>query len=224
MLRLSILAGLLVGATVVWWRFGPNDLEGLQAFARSAMRMREKWWAAPSFLVLYAAAGAFGVPITPFTLVAGGIFGAPLGAALSWGGAVLGTAAGYLLARQLGARAVETLAGRRAQKLDELSEKTDFLTLVRLQLIPVIPLSALNLACGVARVRFWQYVGAAAVGVIPGSVIYAYFADQVIAGAAGAHARSRTQIVLASALLIALTFVPTVLARFWGGPYRPRRS
>lgn len=216
-LRLGILAGLLIAAGVAWWRYGPTDLESLRASARSAMRMRDKPWVPPSFLLFYTGAAAFGLPITPLTLAAGVIFGAALGAALSWGGAALGAAAGYLLARRLGAGAVQTLAGRRAQKLEELSDQTSFLTLLRLQLIPVIPLSALNVACGLARVPFWRYAGAAAVGVIPGSVIYAYFAHQVIAGAAGANARSRTQIIVASLLLLALTFVPTAVGRLRGG-------
>jgi uncharacterized membrane protein YdjX (TVP38/TMEM64 family) len=215
-LRLAILAGLLAGAAVAWSQFGPTDLESLRAFARRARAMRDAAWAAPAFLLLYAVAGSLGLPITPLTLAAGVVFGAALGAALSWTGAVLGAAGGYLLARRLGASAVRALAGERADRIEQVSDSTGFLTLLRLQLIPVLPLSALNVACGVARVPFGNYVAAAVVGVIPGSVIYAYFADQVIAGAAGADSRSRTHVILASSLLLALTFVPTVVRRVWG--------
>lgn len=222
MLRLGVLAGLLVAASVAWWKYGPTDLDSLQAFARRARAMRDSIWAAPSFVLLYTAAGAFGLPITPLSLASGVIFGVVLGATLSWAGAVLGAAGGYLLARRLGSGPVRTLAGRHAEAIEDLSDRTGFLTMLRLQLIPVIPLSALNLACGVARVPFRIYTGAVAVGVIPGSVIYAYFADQVIAGAAGADARSRIHIIVASILLIALTFVPTGVARLRSGS--PRRS
>ncbi len=224
MLRLGILASLLIAAGLAWWRFGPTDLDSLRAFARRARGMRDSGWAAPSFLLLYVGAAAFGLPITPLTLAAGVIFGAALGATLSWAGAVVGAAGGYLLARRLGAGAVRALAGRRARKIEELSDRTDFLTLLRLQLIPVIPLGALNLACGVARVPFWLYAGSAAVGVIPGSVIYAYFADQVIAGAAGADSRSRTHVIVASVLLIGLTFVPTAVGKLRGGGSREGRA
>jgi uncharacterized membrane protein YdjX (TVP38/TMEM64 family) len=223
-LRLGILASLLIAAGLAWWGFGPTDLESLRALTRRARSMRHSGWASPSFLLLYVGAAAFGLPITPLTLAAGVIFGAALGATLSWGGAVLGAAGGYLLARRLGAGAVRALAGRRAQKIEELSDRTDFLTLLRLQLIPVIPLGALNIACGVARVPFWLYLAAAAVGVIPGSVIYAYFADQVIAGAAGADSRSRTQVIIASVLLIALTFVPTMVGKLRAGGSRERQA
>lgn len=214
-LRLAVLAALLLGAALAWWRFGPTDLEGLRAFARRARAMREMVWAAPAFVVLYTAAGSLGLPITPLTLAAGVVFGAAVGGALSWAGAVAGAAGGYLLARRLGAGAVHSLAGKRARKIDQVSNATTFLTLLRLQLIPVLPLGALNLAGGMARVPFGKYVAAAAVGVIPGSIIYAYFADQVIAGAAGAEFRSRTNVILASALLLTLTFVPTVVGRVW---------
>lgn len=217
MVRLGVLAGLLLGAALVWSQFGPTDLESLRAFARRARAMRDMGWAAPAFVLLYAVAGALGLPITPLTLAAGVIFGALFGASLSWAGAVAAAAGGYLLARRLGAGAIHSLASKRAnKKIEKLSDSTDFLTLLRLQLIPVLPLSALNVACGMARVPFGRYIAAAAAGVIPGSVIYAYFADQVIAGAAGADSRSRAHIIAASGLLLALTFVPTVVGRIWG--------
>jgi uncharacterized membrane protein YdjX (TVP38/TMEM64 family) len=212
-LRLGILAGLLIAAALTWWQFGPTDLEGLRGFARRARAIRDDPWVPPSFVLFYAAATSFGLPITPLTLAAGVIFGVMLGATLSWVGTVVGAAGGYLLARQLGAGAVRALAGRRAHRIEELSESTGFLTLLRLQLIPVIPLGALNVGAGVARVPFWTYVAATAVGVIPGSVIYSYFADQVIAGAAGADARSKVHIIVASVLLILLTFVPGLVGR-----------
>jgi uncharacterized membrane protein YdjX (TVP38/TMEM64 family) len=221
-LRLAILVGLLLGAALAWSQFGPTDLEGLRTFARRARAMRDAGWAAPAFVLLYTVAGSLGLPITPLTLAAGVIFGAVLGAALSWAGGVAAAAGGYILARRLGASAIHSLAGKRAnKKIEQLSDSTDFLTLLRLQLIPVLPLSALNVACGMARVPFGRYIAAAAVGVIPGSVIYAYFADQVIAGAAGAYSRSRAHVILASGLLVALTFVPTVVGRVWG---RRRKS
>jgi uncharacterized membrane protein YdjX (TVP38/TMEM64 family) len=216
-LKLAVLAGLLLGAAIAWWRFGPTDLETLRALTRRARAMRDTAWAAPAFVLLYTVAGSLGLPITPLTFAAGVIFGAVRGAVLSWVGAVGAAAGGYLLARRLGAGAIHSLAGTRANtKIERLSDSTDFLTLLRLQLIPVLPLSALNVACGMARVPFGRYIAAAAVGVIPGSVIYTYFADQVIAGAAGAEARSRAQVILASGLLVALTFVPTVVGRVWG--------
>ena len=214
--KLGILAGLLVGAAIAWWLLGPTDLESLRAFARRARAMRDMVWAAPAFVLMYTVTGSLGLPITPLTLAAGVIFGAGLGAGLSWAGALASAAGGYLLARRLGAGAIRSLAGKRARKIEQLSESTRFLTLLRLQLIPVLPLGALNLACGMGRVPFGKYLAAAAVGVVPGSIIYAYFADQVIAGAAGADVRSRTNVVVASVLLVALTFVPTAVGRAWG--------
>jgi uncharacterized membrane protein YdjX (TVP38/TMEM64 family) len=212
-LRLASLAALLAVAALAWWRFGPTDLASLGDMARRARAMRDSAWAGPTFALLYAAATSLGLPITPLTLAAGVIFGVVLGAALSWAGAVVGAAGGYLIARRLGAGVIRTLAGTRADRIEQLTRSTSFTTLLRLQLIPVVPLSALNVACGMARVPFWRYVAAAAVGVIPGSVIYAYFADQVIVGAAGAASRSRANVIAASGLLLALTFVPTIAGR-----------
>jgi uncharacterized membrane protein YdjX (TVP38/TMEM64 family) len=218
--RLVILAALLVGAAVAWWRYGPTDPASLRAFVGRAAAIRDSPWAPLTFALFYATAASFGLPITPLTLAAGVIFGSILGAALSWAGAVAGAAGGYLLARRLGAGAVRALVGKRAYRLEALSASTSFLRLLRLQLIPVIPLSALNIACGIARVPIGRYLAAAAVGVTPGSVIYAYFGYRVIAGAANAPARSARHIVVASALLLLVTFVPTLLERARGNDDR----
>jgi uncharacterized membrane protein YdjX (TVP38/TMEM64 family) len=214
--RLAILAALLIGAALVWWRYGPTDLATLRVLVQRVSAMREAAWVPPVFALAYAAAASFGLPITPLTLAAGVIFGSILGAVVSWAGAVAGAAGGYLLARRLGAGSVRALAGKRAYKIEALGESTSFLRLLRLQLIPVVPLSALNIACGIARVPLGTYIAAAAVGVIPGSAIYSYFGYRVIAGAANAQARSLRHAIIASVLLLILTFVPTLVGKVRG--------
>jgi uncharacterized membrane protein YdjX (TVP38/TMEM64 family) len=212
-LRLVTLGAFLAGAAFAWWQWGPTDAESLREIVRRTRRMRDSAWAGPMFLVIYGMAASIGLPITPLMLTAGAVFGAVLGAALSWAGAIAGAAGGHLIARRLGQSAFHTIMAARADHIEKLSASTGVLTLMRIMLIPLLPLSALNVATAVAGVPLRKYVAAATVGVIPGSVVFPYVADQIIAGATGIDTRSRIHVAVAALLLLTLTFVPVIVRK-----------
>ena len=212
-LRLVALAAFLAAAAIAWWQWGPTDAESLREIVRRTRRIRHSVWAGPVFLVIYGLAASIGLPITPLTLTAGAVFGAVLGATVSWAGAVAGAAGGHLIARRFGQSAFHTLVGRRAERIEKLSASTGVPTLMRIMLIPLLPLSALNVATAMAGVPLRKYVAAACVGVIPGSVVFTYAADQVIAGATGVDTRSRVHVAVGVLFLLTLTFVPVIVRR-----------
>jgi uncharacterized membrane protein YdjX (TVP38/TMEM64 family) len=168
------------------------------------------------FVLAYVIATVFGVPGTIFTLAGGAIFGIVLGSILNWAGATLGAVGAYTLARRLGSDAVRDLLGRRATTLDTLTSKVGFAPLFRLRLIPVVPFNALNFAAGLVPVPFHAYVLSTALGIVPGTVVYTYFADSLVAGVTGARDRAFVHVAIAGALLIALSFVPALARRVRG--------
>ena len=54
---------------------------------------------------------------------------------------------------------------------------------------------------------------ATAIGIIPSTLIYNYFADSLVEGVGGGKARALVSLLLASALLILLSLLPKLLAR-----------
>ncbi|MFN2567708.1 MAG: DUF547 domain-containing protein, partial [Gemmatimonadaceae bacterium] len=136
-----------------------------------------------------------------------------LGSLLNWAGATLGALGAYALARHLGSDAVRTFLGPHAGALDALTSKADFVTLFRLRLIPVVPFNALNFAAGLATAPFRAYALSTALGIIPGTIVYTYFADSLVAGVTGARNRALLHVAIAGALLIAVSFVPTLVRR-----------
>jgi uncharacterized membrane protein YdjX (TVP38/TMEM64 family) len=167
------------------------------------------------FMGVYALTASFGVPPAVMTLAGGAVFGTTLGVLYSWIGAVSGAVGGYSLARWLGGNAIRQLLGRHSEKLHALLGHGTFVAIFRLRVNPVVPFNALNFASGLSKVPLRPYILASLVGVLPAILVYAYFADAVIAGATGARERAFWHIAIAGIVIIALSFGPSTWKRFF---------
>jgi uncharacterized membrane protein YdjX (TVP38/TMEM64 family) len=211
--RLATLAALLGIAAWAAYRLGVFELSDPKRLADALRRAREVPALPALFVLGYAVATTVGLPATAFTLAGGAIFGTLLGSLLNWIGATLGALGAYALARRLGSDAVRNLLGRHARILETLTAAAGFSTIFRLRLIPVVPFNALNFAAGLAPASFRPYALSTALGIIPGTVVYTYFADSLIAGVTGARQRALVHVAVAGALLIALSFGPALVRR-----------
>lgn len=182
-----------------------------------AERVRALPGASAWFVAAYAVAATLALPATPFTLAGGIIFGVAKGAALNWMAATIGATGSFLLARWLGADALRSLLGRHAARVAWLTYDANVLTILRLRLIPVVPFDGLSVAAGLAGVPLRAFVVGTAVGIIPGTVIYTWFAQSLVQGTAGASRSAFAQLGVAGLLLIALTFLPKLVTR-WQAP------
>jgi uncharacterized membrane protein YdjX (TVP38/TMEM64 family) len=212
-IRLAVLAAVLALAGWAAHRLGVFELRDPERFADALRRVRDVPALPVLFVLAYAVATVAGLPGTALTLAGGAIFGTPLGSLLNWTGATLGALGAYALARRLGSDAVRTLLGRHARALDTLTARSGFATLFRLRLIPVVPFNALNFAAGLAAAPFRPYALSTALGIIPGTVVYTYFADSLISGVTGARHRAFLHVAVAGALLIAVSFGPALVRR-----------
>ena len=218
LLRLWILLAVIAAAGFVAWRFGLFDLRDPQHLAAAVRRARGVRAIAPLFVVVYAIVTTFGLPATPFTLAGGAIFGSVLGSILNWCGAVLGAMGSFVLAKRLGRDALRRLLGTNAVKLDGLVEHGGFATVFRLRLLPVVPFNVLSFAAGLAGVPFRTYALGTAFGIVPGTIVYTYFADSLIAGAEGASRAAFIKVGVAAALLLTVSFAPALVRRLRRAP------
>ena len=116
--------------------------------------------------------------------------------------------------------------GGRAAAVDAFANAHGFLTLLRLRLIPIVPFNAINVGAGVSGVGLRPYVAATALGILPGTAVYTYFADALLSGASGsgpARHRAFIRVLIAGVLVIALSFVPSLARRFARAPPIPLR-
>jgi len=132
------------------------------------------------FIVVYIVQTAFSLPGGAILTLAGGfLFGSLLGTAYVNVGATLGATLAFLAARYLLHDWVERKFGSRLGSFQEGFSKNGFSYLMTLRLIPIFPFFLVNLLSGLTRVSLGTYVAATAIGIIPGSFVYAYAGRQL---------------------------------------------
>jgi len=176
-------------------------------------RLGATWWSPVAFVVAYAASAALDFSGLVLTLAGGVVFGFERGVVLNTIGANLGANAAYALARVIGKDAVAALLGARFSRMQRFAEAGGFLWLLRLRLIPVVPFNLLNLAAGLAGMPWRTFAAATALGIVPGTVIYTYFADAIVTGSGEAPRVALTRLLIAGGLLLLLTFAPALARR-----------
>jgi uncharacterized membrane protein YdjX (TVP38/TMEM64 family) len=208
-LPVVILAALVVAA----WRLGYFDLKKPGALHEAAQRATGIPWLAPTFVAVYATMAALAAPVSPLAYGAGAVFGFVEGSILVWVASMLGSAAGYTLARTVWSESALRLLGRHEGKLQRLRQGNTFLNVLRLQLVPMIPFGMLNYAAGTARLRFLPYWSASGLGIIPLTLAAAYVGDRLRAGVRGSGARA---FVIGGAVMVGmllLSLLPTLIAK-----------
>jgi uncharacterized membrane protein YdjX (TVP38/TMEM64 family) len=136
--------------------------------------------AAGLFILSYIAVTGLSLPGAVILTLAGGfLFGGVVGTLLVNVGATTGATLAFLTARYLLRDAVEQKFGAWLGPLQEGFAKNAFSYLMTLRLIPLFPFFVVNLVSGLTRVSLGTYVAATALGIIPGSFVYAYAGRQL---------------------------------------------
>ncbi|MER3425462.1 MAG: TVP38/TMEM64 family protein [Nitrospiraceae bacterium] len=126
------------------------------------------------YILLYCLQTTFSLPgAAVFTLAGGFLFGPWLGALYVNIGATSGATLAFLAARYLFRDWVERKFGDRLGPIQEGFAKNAFSYLLTLRLIPIFPFFLVNLVSGLTRIKIGTYVAATAIGIVPGSFIYA---------------------------------------------------
>lgn len=132
------------------------------------------------FILLYVAVAGLSLPgATILTLAGGFVFGAVPAAFYVNIGATTGATLAFLAARYVLRDWVEGKFGRWLEPLQQGFAKNAFSYLLTLRLIPLFPFFVVNLVSGLTRVRVGAYMAATALGIIPGSFVYAYAGRQL---------------------------------------------
>lgn len=221
-LRVIMLAVIFVGGFALF-RWTP-----LAAYARPQIiadffrGLGTPWWSPLVFIPLYALGTAFGMPGTIPTLAGGAIFGVVRGMLFNTIGANLGAFGAFLLARYLGRDFVARILKGKAANLDEKIGEHGFGTMLYLRLIPLVPFNALNFGAGISRISLRDYVLGSLIGMLPGTLVYTYFADALIRGTGAARREAFLHFLVAAALLVGFTVLTGWIRRRRAG-FEPQR-
>jgi len=179
-------------------------------------------WGPLVFALVYVIATVLMLPGSALTLVAGAIFG------LAWGmvavsvGSTTGAALAFLISRYLARDTVERRLGRypKFRAVDQAVSEGGWKIVAMLRLSPAIPFNLQNYLYGVTAIRFWPYVLASWIAMLPGTFMYVYLGYAGRAGVAAATGEGTDRSPAQWAMLgvgliatIAVTVYITKLAR-----------
>jgi uncharacterized membrane protein YdjX (TVP38/TMEM64 family) len=136
--------------------------------------------AAALFVLAYVAVTGLSLPGAVILTLAGGfLFGAVWGTLFVNLGATAGATLAFLASRYLLRDWVERKFGKWLGPVQQGFEKNAFSYLMTLRLIPLFPFFVVNLVSGLTRMNVGTYLAATALGIIPGSFVYAYAGRQL---------------------------------------------
>jgi uncharacterized membrane protein YdjX (TVP38/TMEM64 family) len=176
-------------------------------------------WGVLLFILVYILATVLFFPASILTIGAGFIFGVLLGTAIVSIAATVGAALAFLIARYLARNQIEHRVANnpRFKRIDRAIGERGTKLVFLLRLSPLIPFNLSNYFYGLTAVRFWSYVLASWIGMLPGTLLYVYLGaagKASLSGAAGqASGRSPWEYVLFSVGLIATGIVTVWVTR-----------
>lgn len=192
------------------------SLDSLKANRDSLLAFTEEHYVASVviFTVSYCLLVAASLPGAVFFTLAGGfLFGSALGTVYVNLAATSGATVAFLVARYLLRDWVESKFGGWLAPIQEGFAKNAFSYLMTLRLIPLFPFFVVNMACGLTRVSLATYVTATAVGIIPGSFVFAY-AGRQLGTINSLKEIASPNVLVAFTLLGILALVPTVYQKW----------
>jgi uncharacterized membrane protein YdjX (TVP38/TMEM64 family) len=170
--------------------------------------------AAALFVLCYIAVAGLSLPGAVILTLAGGfLFGSVFGTLLVNLGATSGATLAFLAARYLLRDWVEQKFGTWLEPLQQGFAKNAFSYLITLRLIPLVPFFVVNLVSGLTRMNVGTYVVATAVGIVPGSFVYAY-AGRQLGTINSLNEIASPNVIAAFVLLGLLALLPIVYKKF----------
>jgi uncharacterized membrane protein YdjX (TVP38/TMEM64 family) len=142
------------------------------------------------FVLVYAVATVLMAPGSILTIGAGFALGLWKGFLAVSAGATFGASLAFLVARFIAREKIEAIAQRneKFRNLDRAIGDQGAKLIFLLRLSPVIPFNLSNYFYGLTAVRFWPYVLASWIGMMPGTFLYVYIGTAgkaAVAAAAG---------------------------------------
>lgn len=202
---------LIAVAGVAAWRTGFFDATRLDNIRRVVRAARDVPFAPALFVVAYTLAVLLLLPTTALALFGGALFGMPA-LALTWIGAMVGTACAFLLGRYTGRRAVKRFLGQHTL-LKRLRDDASILDLMRLRVLPVAPFGVLDYLAGMSAIRLRPLLLATGAAILLPQAAYV-LAGQQLGRALEGRGSAKGALLAAGVVTMVLLFAaaaPTVV-------------
>jgi uncharacterized membrane protein YdjX (TVP38/TMEM64 family) len=170
-----VLAAMLLAFAMGWHRYLSLETLVRHRAEIDAFIAENRAGALAAFVGIYVAVVSLSLPgATILTMIGGLLFGALVGGSSAIVGATLGATVIFLIARTAAGEFLLRRAGPLAAKVTQGFRDNAFSYLLFLRLVPVFPFWLINLAAALAGISLGAFVGATALGIIPGTLTYAF--------------------------------------------------
>ena len=208
--RMLIMAGVVVLLLILIavWRFTPvGDWLEPAVLAEGVRGLNSTPWGIPLGIVGFVAASLAAVPVTLLILTSSLVFGTLTGASVALIASVLSALIGYGIGRFTGRGLIEHLADGRMQQVSQRLGRRGILTIITVRIVPVAPFVVLNLLAGTMHISVRDFLIGTAVGMLPGIIALAVFAEGLLSLVGQADLRAVALILVGILGLAGLAWV-----------------
>lgn len=156
-------------------------------------------------MLLYTLRPIILFPASVLSLAAGLAFGAVWGTIYTVIGATGGAILAFFIARKLGVKFSKGKWRAKGEVFERQLEQNGFLYVLLLRLIPLFNFDMISYLSGVSKVRFWHFVLATIIGIIPGTFAYNFLGSSILAS-------SWSVLAIAVILFIVVAVVPLLVS------------
>ena len=175
-----LLLGTFLGMAAAWRWTTLGEWLDIDTLIRQAESLNAHH-ATPLLVILgIALAGSLAVPLTLLVVAAVLAFGSLAGFFYSLAGAELSAVLIYAIGQGMGRDLVRRYAGKRLNSVSKQLSKRGVMTIITLRIVPVAPFVIINLVAGASHISFRDFALGTLVGLLPGLVAIAFFADGLL--------------------------------------------
>lgn len=168
----ALFLSLLISGIILFLFIGADNLsDTLEAVSNSP-------WGIAGFIAVYIVLVVAFAPGSFATITAAALFGFTGGLFVAMTGATIGASLAFWISRFLGREGIVELFGDRVGRVDDFISDRQFVSILVLRLLPVVPFNALNYAAGLTNVAFSRYLPATVLGMLPGATLTSWTVSQ----------------------------------------------
>jgi uncharacterized membrane protein YdjX (TVP38/TMEM64 family) len=211
LLRFLVLVAIVVtGFAILRWSPASQYLT-VEKVSALLDQLRSAWWSPLVLIAAYVVLCPLFVPASPMMIAGGIVFGPLWGTLYNITGTFLGGSVTYFLGRALGRDFVRHVLGHKLKKVEQRIARRGFWSLVGIRFLP-IPYPLVNYTAALAGVRPALFLTTTALGLIPGNLVFTYFASLIPKAASGDRSGLIVKFVSATVALVLLTAIPQIWA------------
>lgn len=200
----TVAIGVAIGARSVDWSHLPRLLQQLGAWHDSPLAML-------AMLACFVVGGLIVFPVNLLIATAIVVFGPLIGAPIALAGSLASAALLHQIGCSFPEHAWTRIANAHVERIRERVARHGILAVAIVRVLPIAPYSIVSLAGGIAGIARAPFLIGTALGMLPGILLYALFADRAYEVIANPRPLSWAMLSFAVLLIVAIA----LLLRFY---------